>query len=138
MLTNHLTIHFIEIKKFIQESNFQTDFERWMGYFKYEGKREEIMQVIVDDNPVFAKAHEKFENFTKNDELVEFYEAHQKWVMDRDTAIGYAEMKGIEQGIEETAVKMLNEDIDISIISRITSISKERLINMKNNIGKAN
>jgi len=136
MLTNHLTIHFIEIKKFIQESNFQTDFQRWMGYFKYEGKREEIMQVIVDDNPVFAKAHEKFENFTKNDELVEFYEAHQKWVMDRDTAIDYAEMKGIEQGIEETAIRMLNEDTDISFISRITSISEERLINMKSNFGK--
>ena len=98
------------------------------------------MQVIVDDNPVFAKAHEKFENFTKNDELVEFYEAHQKWVMDRDTAIGYAEMKGIEQGIEqrneETAVKMLNEDSDISFVSRITGISEERLIKIKSNIGK--
>ena len=98
MLTNHLTIHFIEIKKFIQDSDFKTDFERWLGYFKYEGKQEKIMQVIVDNNPVFAKAHEKFENFTKNDELVEFYEAHQKWVMDRDTAVGYAEMKGIVDG----------------------------------------
>ena len=58
--------------------------------------------------------------FAKDDKLVEFYEAHQKWEMEKDTAIGYAEMKGIEQGIEETAVKMLNEDTDISFVSRIT------------------
>ncbi len=152
MLTNHLTIHFIEIKKFIQESNFQTDFERWMGYFKYEGKREEIMQVIVDDNPVFAKAHEKFENFTKNDELVEFYEAHQKWVMDRDTAIGYAEMKGREEGKEkgreeersfqeklreqgkiETAKKMLAEGLDIKMISHISGMSISEIKELENN-----
>ena len=134
MLTNHLAIHFIEIKKFIQESNFQTDFQRWMGYFKYEGKKEDIMQVIVEDNPVFAKAHEKFENFIKNDELVEFYEAHQKWVMDRNSAIGYAERKGIEQGIEQerffqeklreqekikTVKKMLAEGLDLELISSI-------------------
>jgi len=152
MLTNHLAIHFIELRKFKQENNFKNDFERWMGYFKYEGKREEIMQVIVDNNSVFAKAHERFENFTKNDELVEFYEAHQKWIMEKDTAIGYAEMKGIEQGIEkgikkgieqgieqsikETAIKLLIENTDISFVSRITGISEEKIIKLKSNIDK--
>ena len=93
------------------------------------------MQVIVDNNPVFAKAHEKFENFTKNDELVEFYEAHQKWVLDRDTAIGYAEMKGIEQGleqgieqgIEQTAVGMIKKNMKTPDISEITGLNTSKI-----------
>jgi len=136
MLTNHLIIHFIELPKFIKESKFKNDFERWLGYFKYEGKREDIMQIIVDNSKIFAKAHNRFKNFTKNDELVELYEARQKWQMDKDTAIGYAEMKGIEQGIKDTAVKMLKEDTKISFVSRITGISEKGLIEIKKNMGK--
>ncbi len=131
MLTKHLLIHFIELPKFIKESKFNNDFENWLAFFKYEGKREDIMQVVVDDSEIFTKAHNRFTNFTKNDELVELYEARQKWQMDRDTAIGYAEMKGIEKGIEETAVKMLNEGFDEKIIAKITGLSKEAVLELK-------
>ena len=44
--------------------------------------------------------------------------------------------QGIEQNIEETAVKMLKENAEISFVSRITGMSKERLIELKGNIGK--
>ena len=44
--------------------------------------------------------------------------------------------QGIEQGIEETAVKMLEADADISFISKITGLSREKLIEMKGKIGK--
>jgi predicted transposase/invertase (TIGR01784 family) len=127
MLTNHLLIHFIEIKKFIQESNFQNDFEKWLAYFKYEGIREDIMQVIVDNNSVFAKAHDRFKNFTKDDKLVELYESRKKWQMDKDTEIGYAEMKGRQEGKSENAKKMLVKGYSVEDISDITGLSEQEI-----------
>jgi len=135
MLTNHLLIHFIELKKFIQESNFQNDFEKWLAYFKYEGRREEIMQVVIGNNSVFAKAHERFKNFTKNDELVELYEARQKWQMDKDTEIGYAGIKGRQEGkLEErygAAKKMLGKGYPTDDIIDITGLSEEEIQKLK-------
>ena len=135
MLSNHLLIHFIELPKFIKESKFNNEFEKWLAFFKYEGTREDIMQVVVDNSDLLTKAHKRFKTFTKNDELVELYEARQKYQMDRDTAIGYAEMKGIEKGIEQgekkgsyekaiaTASVLKKAGIAIELISESTGLT---------------
>ena len=54
--------------------------------------------------------------------------------------IAYAREQGIEQGIDKgievSAVKMLKEDAEISFISRMTSISEEKLLKLKEKIEK--
>jgi len=138
MLSNHLTIHFIELRKFIKESNFESDYERWLGFFKYEGVKEDIMQTIIEDSTIFSKAHEKFEHFTHNDKLLEFYEMHSKWESDYNTGIHYAEQKGIEKGREkerivqeeilkekdlEAARKMIKKGMSVEDINYFTNLS---------------
>jgi predicted transposase/invertase (TIGR01784 family) len=64
--------------------------------------------------------------------------------MDRDTAIGYAEMKGREEGIEqgieqgsydkavETARRMLEKKFSINDIAEITNLSPNKIIGLGN------
>ena len=102
-----------------------------MAFFKYEGEREDIIQVVVDNSDLITKAHKRFKTFTKNDELIELYEARQKYQMDRDTAIGYAEIKGIEQGKQETAIKLKKLGVTIDVIIEATGLSKSEIENLK-------
>ena len=64
--------------------------------------------------------------------------AHATWEVKNMFATKTLEhdKKILEQGIKETAVKMLKEDAEISFVSRITGMTEERLIELKRNIGK--
>ncbi|GAH31581.1 unnamed protein product, partial [marine sediment metagenome] len=81
ILTNYLIKHYIELPKFEKTTDFANDLERWVAFFKYEGKSEEIMQKLIQANPIFAKVHECYENFRLNTELMDSYEARQKWII---------------------------------------------------------
>ena len=85
------------------------------------------MQIVVKNSEALTKAHKRFKTFTKNDELVELYEARQKYQMDRDTAIGYAEMKGREEGIEETAIKFKKLGVSIDLIIEATGLTESEI-----------
>ena len=58
------------------------------------------MQTIIANNEIFTKAHERFEYFTHDDKLLEFYDMHQKWELEKNTDIYYAEQKGIEKRLK--------------------------------------
>lgn len=60
ILTDHLIIHYLEISKFLKKESIHSRFEKWMAYFKFEGKREEIMETIIKDDKIFSKAHDRF------------------------------------------------------------------------------
>ncbi len=85
------------------------------------------MHVLIKNDSVMECAHESYKEFTSNDEIFEIYEASN---------IAYAREQGIEQGIEETAGKMLKEGLDIELIARVTNISEDRLFELRDKIGE--
>ncbi|MBD3315711.1 MAG: Rpn family recombination-promoting nuclease/putative transposase [Chitinivibrionales bacterium] len=100
-LTDHALFHFLELPKFTKEKEFQTSLEKWLAYFKYEGEREDIMKTLVGEDPVVGKAHGLYEDFTRDRELMEKYEARLKWQLDYNSGMHYAEQKGRAEGREE-------------------------------------
>ena len=89
-----------------------------MAYFKYEGKDEDIMEVIIKDDPLLNKAHQSYIHFTQNDELLEIYEGRMKWQSEYKTGMLYAEEKGIQKGIildkQDVLVKQLCRKFGLS------------------------
>ncbi len=63
ILTDHLIIHYLELPKFHKKENFNSHFEKWLAFFKYEGQQEAIMETILKDDPFISKAHEKYNQF---------------------------------------------------------------------------
>ena len=132
VLTDHLYIHFLELPKYLEQQKF-TPLEKWMYYLKFEGERD--MKIVIQDDPIIAKAHEKYVEFTQDKRMREIYEGQieyeRRYLSDLEEAKIEAEIKGkIEGKIEgkmETAKEMLAEGSDKDFISRVTGLSLEEI-----------
>ena len=102
-----------------------------MAYFKYEGQEEEIMKTIIGDDAIISKAHQQYVNFTRNDELLEIYEARRKYQLQYNTDITEAriegEKKGEKKGKIESAKQMLKDGLSIDKINQYTGLSPEEI-----------
>ncbi len=145
VLTDHLLIHFLELPNFLKREDIKTGFEKWMAYFKYEGQEEGIMETIFGDDPIIMKAHNRYVQFTQNDELLEIYEARLKWQLDHSSDITAAEERGEkkgekkgrregkEEGIRETAKRMLKKGVPVSDIGEFTGLTVEEVEKISKN-----
>ncbi len=140
VLSEDFQIHFFELEKMDVEGSktFKNRLEKWAFFFKQEGflDEEEEMQVLLKNDKVMEKAHESYKKFTANDKMLKMYEAREKRIRDEVSNIDYAREQGIDKGIEVTAVRMLKENVEISFISKVTNISEEKLLELKNKIWK--
>lgn len=90
--------------------------------------KEELMRntVTLMNNEVVLEAWQE-ELFARNADY-----RRQKEAREEGMALGIK--KGINQGIEETIINMLKENMDIEVISRVTGKSKEEILEIKNKV----
>ncbi|MDY0133357.1 MAG: Rpn family recombination-promoting nuclease/putative transposase [Desulforegulaceae bacterium] len=146
-LSDHLVMHYLELPE-LKGYNKGKQLEKWLYYLKNEGKTEgdEAMRILLKENPEINKAHDKYVAFTRDEELLDAYEAHMKWQRDYNSGIESArregEKKGIrigeergrqegrQEGLEKgqylaqlaMAEKMLKKGYDIETVSEFTQI----------------
>jgi predicted transposase/invertase (TIGR01784 family) len=136
VLSDHLMIHFLEMDK--EMGKLKKNLDHWITYFLYEGKEDKSMEVLLHNDPVFYKAHKQYEDFTRNDELREIYEAREKWKRDQlsmiKSAERKAERKGEKKGEEKVAMNMLKEGFSIDQILKVTSFNREEIISFQEEI----
>ena len=107
VLTDHLTIHFIELPKFRTfDINRDETLEKWLYFLKKEGRQEEdkLMEILLKEDATFRKAHEKYVAFTQDEDMLDAYEAHMKWVRDYNSGVSSAWQKGRKEGRKEGEV----------------------------------
>ena len=138
-LTDHFQVHYIELEKFFQrDSTGKTHralLQDWLEFFKKEGQEDDAMKTLVSENEIIKKAHDRYKSFTRSDELREVYEAREKYKRDEATRLHLAEKRGIEQGIDkgkqegkqEDARRMLEEQLPVDLIQRVTGLSEEEI-----------
>lgn len=145
VLTNDCTIHYLELPKFTKRENFKTSFDRWLAFFRYEGKGEdEIMKHIIQDDPAIAKAHRRYEIFIQDQAMMELYRARKKWKLTHNTEIEEAREQGLEQGRQEgkqegekrgkteTAKNMQENGLPIEMIAKCTGLSIDEIKKLSN------
>lgn len=145
ILTNHLFIHFIEIKK-IQNVSLKRALNQWINYFKTEGSETE-MKILLKNDPIMEKAHRVYKRFTEDEKLREMYEAREKFRRDfasqmhaseqrgrlegRKEGIKTGRKEGIEKGRKEnrieTAKAMLAEGLNPDLIVKVTKLSRQEI-----------
>jgi len=113
-LTDHLVMHYLELPE-LKDYNHGKQLEKWLYYLKNEGKAEEdeAMRILLKENPSINKAHEKYISFTKDEELIDAYEAHMKWKRDYYSGIASAKREGKEEGMrvgEEKGIRVGKEE----------------------------
>ena len=133
LLTDHLQIHIIELKKF-KKNILTKDLNCWLKMFTSKNL-EASMSEIVKEKPIMEEVQKKYNNFVKSKLMMMEYEKKEAYLygsqimLDEERRLGMEEgiKKGKEEGIKEnqilTAKNMKKENIDINIINKITGLS---------------
>ncbi len=131
LLTDHLQIHIIELKKFkFKDNDLKKDLNYWLGFFT-TNNMEAYMSEIVKEKPIMEEAHKRYNNFIRSRLMMSEYEKKELYQYDKQITLeekrreGKAE--GIKEGIEKRnytiAKSMKKENIDIETIKRITGLT---------------
>ncbi|MEI0559079.1 Rpn family recombination-promoting nuclease/putative transposase [Brachyspira intermedia] len=152
LLTDHLQIHIIELKKF-KYNLLKPDLNCWLKFFtmKEKDNKEAIMSELVKEKPIMEEVQSRYNNFIKDRLMMNEYDKREAYLygnqimLEEERRLGIEEgfKKGIEQGIEKgiekgieqgikenkilTVKNMKNRNIDIALISDITGLSIEEI-----------
>ena len=83
-----------------------------------------------EKNKVIKEAKKEVEYLTGDEEVKRLAELREKWEMDRNSEIGQARK---EEKLE-IAKSMLKDGMDLEIVMKYTELSKEEVLNLKENI----
>ena len=133
LLTDHLQIHIIELKKF-RKNVLSKDLNYWLKIFTSKNL-EASMSEIVKEKPIMEEVQKKYNNFVKSRLMMMEYEKKEAYLygnqimLDEERKLGREE--GIKEGIKEnqilTAKNMKNKNMDINLISELTGLSIEEV-----------
>ena len=149
LLTDHLQIHIIELKKF-KKNVLSKDLNYWLKIFTSKNL-EASMSEIVKEKPIMEEVQKKYNNFVKSRLMMMEYEKKEAYLygnqimLDEERRLGREEgikegmeqgiekgkEEGIKEGIKETQIfmakNMKNDKVDLSTISKYTGLSIEEI-----------
>ena len=148
LLTDHLQIHIIELKKF-KKNMLAKDLNSWLKIFTSKNL-EASMSEIVKEKPIMEEVQRKYNNFVKSKLMMMEYEKKEAYLygnqimMEEERRLGKEEgiKQGKEEGIKEgmqkgtkealilTAKNMKNKNMDIKLIREITGLNIEEIENI--------
>jgi len=131
-------IHFIELPKFFkQKIDMDNKLHQWMVFLDYS--RKELVKVAREKNEQVNEAQEEYEYLTGVAKLRRLAFLRRKYELDYNSGMAYAKETGLVEGRaegrlerqKEIARKMLEENMDIELIEKITGLSKKEIEELK-------
>ena len=139
LLTDHLQIHIIELKKFkFKDKSLTKDLNYWLGFFTTKNM-EEYMSEIVKEKPIMEEAHKRYNNFIRSRLMMSEYEKKEIYQYDKQIMLKDERREGIKEGMKKgklEGIKERNYSIaknlkkagsDIEFISEITGLTIEEI-----------
>ena len=142
LLTDHLQIHMIELKKFkfgvcpplAKDNNLSKDLNYWLGFFT-TNNMEAYMSEIVKEKPIMEEAHKRYNNFIRNRLMMSEYEKKELYQYDKQISLEDKRREGIREGRKEgikernyaIAKGMKKDGADFNLISKYTELSIEEI-----------
>ena len=127
ILTDRLEIYIIELPK-ISSFNENELLDSWVKFIK---NPEVIDMSDANENEAVKAAKKVLQDISNDEKERELAELREKYIMDQKAIASKGYDKGLEAGIQQerynNAKKMLEENIDIAIISKITGLSVEEI-----------
>jgi len=139
LLTDHLQIHIIELKKFnFKNNNLSKDLNYWLGFFTTKNM-EEYMSEIVKEKPIMEEAHKRYNNFIRSRLMMSEYEKKEIYQYDKQISLEDKRREGIKEGRREGRLEGIKNEkysiaknlkksgLDIKFISENTGLSIEEV-----------
>ena len=135
---------FIELPKFRKmHKDINNKIDQWLLFIDDEEK--ELVKMAEEKNQTLQKAREKMNYLTGDAAVRRLAELREIWELDYNSDINYAREKGLKSGLKrgkkegkkensiEIAKKLLILQMPIEQISEITNLTKDEIIDIKNN-----
>ena len=127
LLTDHLQIHIIELKKFkFKDNDLKKDLNYWLGFFT-TNNMEAYMSEIVKEKPIMEEAHKRYNNFIRSRLMMSEYEKKEIYQYDKQITLEEKRQEGIKEGRleeKEAMAKIMKKDgADINLISKYTGLT---------------
>ena len=135
LLTDHLQIHIIEVKKF-KYNLLKPDLNCWLKFFtiKEGDNKEVIMSELVKEKPIMEEVQRRYNNFIKDRLMMNEYDKRQAYLYGNQIMLEEERRLGIEEGKKEQQISIARNfkkaGIDIKIISENTGLSIEEIENL--------
>ena len=132
VLTDAMEIYIIELPKFekYKEQTNNNILNLWMKFMK----NPEVID-MEETNKEIRKAKKVLEEISNDKRERYLAELRQKYIMDQKAIEDAGFDKGLKTGIEQNTIdiarKMIEQDIDIKIISKITGLSIDKIKDLK-------
>ena len=152
-ITDKLEIHFIELPKFLKSKEIgNKKLRQWLDFIC--NKRKGEIEMAVKENEKIAKASQEWEYLRGDEAVKRMAFLREKWERDWNSDMQSAKEIGMEKGMEkgiqkgkkegrkegeeakakEIIIKMLEEEIDEEIISKVTNFRLEAIKKIKDEI----
>ena len=129
-------IHYIELEKFKKDyAKLKTALDRWLSFLNTAHKidKNKIPKELKEDEAVTKAIDEVDRMF--NEEEREEYKAHLKYKISEQNRVASADAEGEKRGVKkgkiEMATKMLNNGFDVDVISDMSGLNKNEILNIK-------
>ena len=135
LLTDHLQIHIIEVKKF-KYNLLKPDLNCWLKFFTINesDNKEVIMSELVKEKPIMEEVQRRYNNFIKDRLMMNEYDKRQAYLYGNQIMLEEERRLGIEEGKKEQQISIARNfkkaGIDIKIISENTGLSIEEIENL--------
>ena len=139
LLTDHLQIHIIELKKFkFKDNDLKKDLNYWLGFFT-TNNMEAYMSEIVKEKPIMEEAHKRYNNFIRSRLMMSEYEKKELYQYDKQVTLKEERQEGIKEGMKKGKLEGIKErnysiakslkssGFDNQFISKHTGLSVEEI-----------
>ncbi|TXJ13449.1 Rpn family recombination-promoting nuclease/putative transposase [Brachyspira aalborgi] len=139
LLTDHLQIHIIELKKFkFKDNDLKKDLNYWLGFFT-TNNMEAYMSEIVKEKPIMEEAHKRYNNFIRSRLMMSEYEKKEIYQYDKQITLKEERQEGIKEGMKKGKLEGIKENsyaiakslkasgIDNKFISEHTGLTLEEI-----------
>jgi len=137
VLTDLLEYHFVELSKFDGDkpTKLRSKFEKWLHILKfgnYYRSIDELPEELRSEKGI-CEVISNMSN-ANTDELTrhELF-ARDMFLSDLATDLDAAEKKGIESGIKQVAIKMLNDGLSSEMVAKYTGLTLTQIESLANN-----
>lgn len=139
ILTDKLELHYIQLPKFKRKcKHISNTLEQWLTFII----NDDLEEIKNMDNEYIQDAESKLESLNDDEKAREIAEILIDAERNERSALEYARQEGRDEGIAEgisqknleIIKKMLEENLDIELISKITGTNKEEILKIKNSL----
>ena len=133
ILTDKLEIHILELNKIRGKEKEEDELLDWL--FFIDNPESERVKEAMKENDELQEAKEKLSRMSEEEEMQRIAEWREKALHDEASAMATARKKGLEIGErkgkqeekEEIAKRLLKEKVEISLIEKVTGLTKEEI-----------